>query len=324
MTPHGESSISLNQHRALLNLLVIKAHPQFYLHLTSSTKIVTVRQAVASYVAIGDSLSEGLGDFSFLERRIHSGWTDRLATLLAKDAELEGREFKYANLAIRGANIKAIMGSQLDRALILKPDLVTVMAGQNDFFCKAEDLPALERIFREGIQKLLDAGCQVIVSNTINPIHLIVFRRLARLATTITEMIERVAKELEVEILDVHRMDSFSEVRYWAEDMVHFSGPGHIMVANKAAGMLQLKYRLSEFDDCEIWIPKRGIIGTSRWVIVHVLPFMVRRLRGVTAGDGLEPKLPELTFYSGIAMDFEPANELSAGGSLSSHYLKAS
>lgn len=283
-----------------------------------------MRTVVSSYVAIGDSLSEGLGDFSFLERRVHSGWTDRFATLLAMDAELDGREFKYANLAIRGANIRAIMGSQLERALLLKPDLVSVMAGQNDFFCKAEDLPELERVFREGIQKLLDAGCQVIVSNTINPIHLVVFRRLARLASTMTEMIERVAKQLNVPIHDVHRIDSLSEIRYWAEDMVHFSGPGHIKVANKAADILQLRFRQSEFDDCEIWIPKRGLIGTSRWVVVHVIPFMVRRMRGVTSGDGLEPKLPELTSFRGIALDYEPAIEYASAGSLSSDYLKAS
>jgi lysophospholipase L1-like esterase len=283
-----------------------------------------VRTVVSSYVAIGDSLSEGLGDFSFLERRVHSGWTDRFATLLAMDAELDGREFKYANLAIRGANIRAIMGSQLERALLLKPDLVSVMAGQNDFFCKAEDLPELERVFREGIQKLLDAGCQVIVSNTINPIHLVVFRRLARLASTMTEMIERVAKQLNVPIHDVHRIDSLSEIRYWAEDMVHFSGPGHIKVANKAADILQLRYRQSEFDDCEIWIPKRGLYGTSRWVVVHVIPFMVRRMRGVTSGDGLEPKLPELTSFRGIALDYEPAMEYASAGSVSSDYLKAS
>lgn len=283
-----------------------------------------MKQNFTSYVAIGDSLSEGLGDFSFIERRVHSGWTDRLATLLAREAELEGRDFKYANLAIRGANIAAIMGSQLDRALELKPDLVTVMAGQNDFFCKAENLPELERVFREGIQKLLDSGCRVIVSNTINPIHLVVFRRLAKLSTTLTAMIERVAKELNVPIHDVHRIDSLAEVRYWAEDMVHFSGPGHIKVANKAAELLQLRFRQSEFDDCEIWIPKRGLIGTSRWVVLHVIPFMVRRARGVTSGDGLEPKLPELTSYKGIAMDYEPALDYESARSISSDYLRVS
>jgi hypothetical protein len=51
---------------------------------------------------------------------------------------------------------------------------------------------------------------------------------------------------------------------------------------------------------------------------------MMRRIRGVTSGDGLEPKLPELTSYRGIALDFEPALEYAAAGSLSSEYLKAS
>lgn len=281
-----------------------------------------MRQVFTSYVAIGDSLSEGLGDFSFLERRVHSGWTDRLATLLAQEAKSHGLEFRYANLAIRGANINAIMGGQLERALELKPDLVTVMAGQNDFFCRAADLPELEQTFREGIQKLLDAGCKVMVSNTINPIHLAVFRRLSRLAATITEMIERVANELNVPVHDIHRIESFAEIKYWAEDMVHFSGPGHITVANKAAEQLGLKYRLSELDEGTIWVPKRGLYGTMKWIVVHVIPFGIRRLRGVTAGDGLEPKLPELTAFDGMAVEFELARGFS--GSLSSDYLKAS
>ncbi|NDC19066.1 MAG: hypothetical protein EBZ87_02205, partial [Microbacteriaceae bacterium] len=95
-----------------------------YLDLTLLTKLRSVGKAIRSYVALGDSLSEGLGDFSFDERRVHSGWTDRFATLLAREAELQGHEFHYANLAIRGAKIADIMGHQLNRALLLKPDLV--------------------------------------------------------------------------------------------------------------------------------------------------------------------------------------------------------
>lgn len=283
-----------------------------------------MRNEIRSYVAIGDSLSEGLGDFSFLYRRVHSGWTDRFATLLSREAEINGHEFKYANLAIRGAKISAIMGIQLDRALALKPDLVTVMAGQNDFFSKAEDIPELERTLREGIQKLLDAGCQVIVSNTINPIHLAVFRKLARLAQNITNMIDRVARDLNVPLHDVHRIESLADVSYWAEDMVHFSGPGHIKVANEAAALLKLRYRLSELDDCEIAVPERGIYGTTRWVIVHVIPFIWRRVRGVSAGDGLEPKLPALTEYRGLAFELELADEYSNSNLRTSDLLKAS
>lgn len=280
--------------------------------------------AIRSYVALGDSLSEGLGDFSFSERRLHSGWTDRFATLLAREADLRGHEFEYANLAIRGAKIEAIMGRQLERALELKPDLVTVMAGQNDLFAKVENIPRLEAALRDGIQKLLDAGCKVIVSNTINPIHLMVFRPLAKLAVRMTEMIDRVAKDLDVPLHDVHRIQSLADVSYWAEDMVHFSGPGHIKVANEAAAILNLSYRLSELDECEIAVPERGLYGTTRWVVVHVVPFIWRRIRRVSSGDGLEPKLPQLTAFSGLALDLETAEEFLPANFGKYDYSKAS
>lgn len=282
-----------------------------------------MKNGIGSYVALGDSLSEGLGDFAFSERRLHSGWTDRFATLLAREAQIQGHEFQYANLAIRGAKIEAIMGHQLERALLLKPDLVTVMAGQNDIFAKVENLPQLESILREGIQKLLDAGCKVIVSNTINPIHLVVFRPLAKLAARMTAMIERVAEDMNVPLHDVHRIQSLADVSYWAEDMVHFSGPGHIKVANEAAALLDLSYRLSELDDCEITVPERGFYGTARWVVVHVVPFVWRRIRRVSSGDGLEPKLPELTVYSGLSLDLETAEEFLPGNFGKFDYSKA-
>jgi len=283
-----------------------------------------VTKIIRSYVALGDSLSEGLGDFGFAESRVHSGWADRLAMLLAREAKKHNHDFHYANMAIRGAKIADIMGIQLERALAEKPDLVTVMAGQNDLLSSTENMPKLERQFREGIQKLKDAGCTVIVSNTINPIHLMVFRPLARLATVMTEMIERVANELDVPVHDVHRIESLADVAYWAEDMVHFSGPGHIKVANEAAALLKLSYRLSELDDIEIAPPARGVLGTSRWVAVHVLPFFWRRIRRVSSGDGLEPKLPTLTKYTGRELDVEHADEFLPANFGRIDYAKAS
>ena len=264
-----------------------------------------VKKLFRSYVALGDSLSEGLGDFFFDHNRVHSGWTDRFATLLAKECEIRGEEFKYSNQAIRGAKIAEIMGPQLDAALALKPDLVTIMAGQNDLLSKEENLPILEQKLRDGITRLQDAGIYVILSNTINPIHLLVFRPLARLATKMTGMIERVAEDMNVPVHDVHRIESLADVSYWAEDMVHFSGPGHIKVANEAAKLLNLTFRIGELDDCEIAIPSRGPIGTSKWIVVHVIPFFWRKIRRVSSGDGLDPKLPFLETYSGVASDLE-------------------
>jgi lysophospholipase L1-like esterase len=193
-----------------------------------------------SYVAIGDSLSEGLGDFEFDIKRERAGWTDRLAALLAKQAETNGHEFHYANLAIRGSKLPEIMSKQLEAALSLKPDLVTVMAGANDLMKSYKKYPELERQLFEGIRKLQDAGCHVLVANTINPLHLRVFKAMATRAVVMTNLIERTAAALNAPGLDVFRIDSLKELCFWAEDMVHFSGHGHARVANRAADVLEL------------------------------------------------------------------------------------
>lgn len=256
-----------------------------------------VRTAYRSYVAIGDSLSEGLGDFTFEVSREGNGWTDRLAAMLSLEATSRGADFQYANLALRGSKLRKIMGEQLEAALRLQPDLVTIMAGSNDFMTKEADLPEVEAIYREGLQLLLAAGCDVVVANTIRPSHLRFFRRVLPRALRMSRMIESVAKELGVPIIDVHGIDEFSELAFWAEDMVHFSGHGHIRVANEAARLLGLNHRMPEAKQDEMIAPGRGFVDTIRWVVVWVIPFIERRLRGTSSGDGMQSKHQKMIPY---------------------------
>jgi lysophospholipase L1-like esterase len=73
------------------------------------------------YVAIGDSSTEGLEDPD--GEGGYRGWADRLAQHVA-DGQNEPLE--YANLAIRGMRMKEIRTGQLDDALAMRPDLLTV------------------------------------------------------------------------------------------------------------------------------------------------------------------------------------------------------
>lgn len=250
-----------------------------------------------SYTAIGDSLSEGLGDFTFHHDRLHNGWTDRLAGILAKEAEEKGYQFQYANLAIRGANLTKIIEIQLPKALRMQPDLVTVMAGSNDLMTRAEKLPELMERFRLGLLSLKAAGCDVVVANTINPLHLRLFKNLRKRSERFSNMIQQVADDLDIQVLDVFGIEDFEQLMFWAEDMVHFSGHGHIAVANKAARLLDLDYRYPELDPQELTPLTRGMLETIRWVFRDVIPFVDRRIKGVTSGDGMSPKLEQLVPY---------------------------
>lgn len=256
------------------------------------------KDVYASYIALGDSLSEGLGDFTFHHDRHQNGWTDRLAAILSRQAREQGIPFQYANLSIRGANLEKIVRLQIPQAIRLKPSIVTVMAGSNDLLGSKENREHLRKIFRQGLIELQDAGCEVVVANTINPIHLRVFKLLSQRARDFSIMIGEVARELNIPLIDVHGIKDFEHLMFWAEDMVHFSGHGHIAVANQAATLLDLKYRYPELDPQELSIISRGIVETFAWIIRDVIPFIQRRLKGITAGDNMLPKHLTLENYN--------------------------
>ncbi|HRN29726.1 MAG TPA: SGNH/GDSL hydrolase family protein, partial [Terrimesophilobacter sp.] len=76
-------------------------------------------------VAIGDSFTEGIGDPEPQSLGGHRGWADRVAEELAERTT----DFAYANLAIRGRLLQQILDEQVEPALELRPDLITISAG---------------------------------------------------------------------------------------------------------------------------------------------------------------------------------------------------
>ena len=78
------------------------------------------------YVALGDSFTEGVGDPDPGRPNGVRGWADRAADVLATQTD----DFGYANLAIRGRKLQAVLAEQIQPALALEPDLVTIYAGR--------------------------------------------------------------------------------------------------------------------------------------------------------------------------------------------------
>ena len=71
-----------------------------------------------SFVAIGDSFTEGLDDWR--PDGTPRGWADRVAERLAEDEP----ELRYANLAVRGKLLDQIVTDQVPVAERLRPDLI--------------------------------------------------------------------------------------------------------------------------------------------------------------------------------------------------------
>ena len=104
------------------------------------TEHLLSRHAWKRFVAIGDSITEGYG-MDPVEGVEHLPWVERVARALAA-----GRpDFEHHNLGRRNLTAAAVRDTQLDRALELDPDLVSIAAGPNDLISSELDRDVLER-----------------------------------------------------------------------------------------------------------------------------------------------------------------------------------
>ena len=81
---------------------------------------------IRSYVALGDSLSEGVSDWGRGDPRI--GFATVLAGLLRRTVP----DLQFTNLGVGGARTGDVLRGQLPRVEALRPDLVTLVVGAND------------------------------------------------------------------------------------------------------------------------------------------------------------------------------------------------
>ena len=78
-------------------------------------------------------------------------------------------DFGYANLAIRGRKLAAIVAEQVDAAVALEPDLVTIHGGGNDVLRPRVDIDALARTYDDAIGRLGATGARVVMFTIFDP-----------------------------------------------------------------------------------------------------------------------------------------------------------
>jgi lysophospholipase L1-like esterase len=246
-----------------------------------------------SYVALGDSFTEGLNDP--LPDGSFRGWADRLAEILAA-----GRSgFQYANLSLRGKMLDEILDEQLPIALELRPALVTLCAGGNDIIVPGADVDAVARRLDEGVAKLREAGIPVLMFNGPDTKVLSVMSVLRGKVAIYNTHVRAIAERHGARVVDLWAMGPLHDRRAWSDDRLHFSPEAHRRIALRSAEVLGVPV---DGDWREPWpeeaIPSRWIDSRRSdltWTKVHLLPWIRRQLRGQSMGDGLSPKRPQLS-----------------------------
>jgi len=257
------------------------------------------RAGLDSFVALGDSFTEGLEDERGPDGR-HRGWADRVAAALATS---NGR-VRYANLAVRGRLLDQVIAEQVPAAIVLAPSLISFHAGPNDVLRPRVDLPALLIRYEAAVERLRDTGAQVLLFTVTGRAGT---GRTAELLATRFGAFNATAREVADRhgclLVDIASAPALQDRRLWHEDRLHLAPEGHARVA---AAVLE---RLG-FSDPELlagaigwWreplptVTARGIAGRAadlladlRWVRRYLLPWVGRRLRGVSSGDLLTAK----------------------------------
>lgn len=259
------------------------------------------RTTYTRYVALGDSITEGLCDPAPARPGAWLGWADRLAGILDGDARLFGGTVEFANLAVRGRRIADVVGEQVPGALALQPDLVSVLVGANDLMSPTADPDALAERLSDGVRMLRAHGTTVLLANLFDPQFAFFLKPFRGRAAVFNANIWSIARDHHAVVLDVWGVREFRDPAMWGADRVHLSSRGHRLLATHAAHALGVPY--AETTSAESGDAPLGAVEEPptppddlplrTWLRVHAIPWAARRLRGISSGDGLSPKLPE-------------------------------
>ncbi|MBO0853943.1 MAG: SGNH/GDSL hydrolase family protein [Nocardia sp.] len=241
---------------------------------------------------MGDSQTEGLWDGEGDNVR---GWADRFAERLARD----NPDLGYANLAVRSRRLAHVRDEQLDEALAMQPDLIGFCAGMNDVTLPGHGFGEALEVMEELYAKLAASGATVLTTTFPDARRIVPLagRLIGERMDLINDRIRACAQRYDLRLVDLFAAGSMVDLRMWSSDRLHGSPEGHRRFALAAAEALGL-----EGSDHSWATPpehtekfRAGTVGGEiTWVTTSLGPWVWRRLRGLSGGDGRTARRPQL------------------------------
>lgn len=244
------------------------------------------------YVALGDSFTEGVGDPDPTRPNGLRGWADRVAEVLSAETE----DFGYANLAIRGRKLGPIIQEQLEPALALQPDLVTIHGGGNDVLRPKVDLDVLAATYDNAIARLVDTGARVVMFTIFDPGGGGIYGPVRGRMAVFNEWVREIADNRGVIVVDMWRMRDVDLAQVMDTDRMHLNSAGHTYMAMRVLEALDVAHPLTApaLEDLPVLSRREQLIDNARWTREFLGPWIHRRLTGRSSGDGVSPKRPTL------------------------------
>ena len=251
------------------------------------------------FIALGDSMTEGMNDEVINGK--YRGWADRVADVLATQTP----GFKYANLAIRGKLVQQVLDDQVPQALPLidgPHTLVSFHAGANDALRPNYNHNAVRTAYVRAVTKLVESGATVMLFTVLEKngnggkASAVWEERMS----TFNKIVREVADKFNLLVMDASMDPESSNPNLLAFDRLHLNMAGHYRVAQAVLENIGAPFD-SRWREPVVSPKKKPMIVrkaiTFIWFITFALPWVWRRIRGRSSGDGRSGKYTSLTSW---------------------------
>lgn len=202
-----------------------------------------------SYLAMGDSTTEGVGDaVGDLECR---SWTDWVADALHSVAP----GLQYRNVAVRGATAQDVLREQVPVLSHLRPDFVSLTVGANDARERNWAADTFEADYASILEAIARCGAQVMTAtypdirpaleNAGQPVPE-AWRPYFERMHDISDIIRRVGERHHAYLLDLESHDMAKDPKYVSRDFTHPNALGYRLTAHEALTVLADRLGLPE------------------------------------------------------------------------------
>jgi lysophospholipase L1-like esterase len=193
-------------------------------------------RVVRAYAALGDSFTAGRDSVD----------AERWADLLAAGMRRVNPELRYENLAVDGATSAEVLSKQVEPALALKPDFVTIICGANDVLLATRpDVPTYAKNFDLILRRLREGAGEAMLVTATAPegwqfmeLRPRTEARLIEATKELNDVTRATAARYDVLCLPVAGHPALRDPATFSADGLHPSSEGHRLVARETAKYL--------------------------------------------------------------------------------------
>lgn len=233
------------------------------------------------FVALGDSLTEGVGD------RVEGGWRG-WAALLAEGLGTDGvpgavPDAEFVNLAVSGSQTRDVLERQLPAALDLRPDLASVVVGVNDTLRRTFDIHAVTARLDTVYGALRERGAVLLTACLPDPGTMLglpgaLARPLARRQRAVNTVVHHLSERHGAVHLHASEGAWLTDRAMWSADRLHPGERGHRQFALRFHALLtEAGLATGPAPSAEPESPAPGRGAALRWLATAGTGWVARR-----------------------------------------------